>query len=256
MRGLDGFDVQHALADLGMLDEVAAEIGFDIRDRMVRIYQERGALLVDGKIGPITTAALRADTVARGFPGFSTFQGSLAPLVQFEGHRGRPYWPGGKSGITLDPGFDIAFQSPARIRALYGDILSPRQIDRLISVRHLRGADALHWVGMPHVREIEISREQASIVLPFIAATFWAEICGALPHVIVPEVPPGLHSALLSLAYNLGSDDLARFRGLPIGAWDRFADEIRRSPGDRARRAAEAALVRIATVLDPAQQLI
>ena len=80
-------------------------------------------LLVDGVAGPATWRLLErfqrpGERLGdhRRVLGFESFHGDLAWLQDREGHVGKPYWPGGIAGVTLDPGFDLRFARLERIR--------------------------------------------------------------------------------------------------------------------------------------------
>ena len=67
------------------------------------------------------------------------FRGDLAWVHAREGHRGSPYWPGGASGVTLDPGVDLGHANPDLIESLYAPLLEPEQMAALRTVYGLKG---------------------------------------------------------------------------------------------------------------------
>lgn len=205
---------------------------------------------IDGKAGPATRRAL-AHALDPGdgpalLPGFT---GDLQWIHGEEGHKGRPYWPEGSSGVTLDPGLDLGHAGRQTIEAalpLYGftdeeeqDLLST------IGMRGLRAEAAVEALG-----DIRVSRDTASLVFPLIAAKYWREILARFP--ALATAPGPVQTALLSLAYNRGewNAELAPL-GEPLQNrdWRAVADIIggmqqnHRLRGIRARRKREAGLV-------------
>ena len=64
----------------------------------------------------------------------ASFHGDLDWVHMHEGHCGRPYWPGGASGVTLDPGVDLGHVPEDRIESLYEGILTRPQVRLLARV--------------------------------------------------------------------------------------------------------------------------
>lgn len=219
-----------------------------------------GAL--DGWAGAGTVAALEAELgwplLRRGDgaaepPGLAGFRGSLARVHAWEGHRGHPYWPGGSSGVTLDPGFDLGHQSAEELRRRYA-FLGGAALAILATVVGFRGAAARRALAADdRLRRISISTEQAVEVMPEIAARYWRAIVRRFPRLADPTTPPGVQTAMLSIAYNRGADnaELAPLgRPLAAGAWGEVADLVgvmqqdHQLAGVRRRRREEAAVIR------------
>ena len=189
-------------------------------------------------------------------PGLDTFRGDLHRVHAWEGHNGAPYWPGGASGVTLDPGFDLGHNIESRLRRYYGEILEEREIRALLGVIGLKGGEArLALAASPAIKAIRISREQAARVFPHLAAWYWQEIVRRFPMLAAQETPPAVQTAALSLSYNRGSGNKAlAVLADPIRErdWRGVADEIasmqqdHRLAGIRSRRREEAALIRSA----------
>lgn len=135
-----------------------------------------------------------------------TFRGDLAWIHAREGHAGRPYWPGGESGVTLDPGFDLGYSDRNQFRRLYSDLLTREQIRACDSVFGKKAASAqraLRTAG-PELKSIRISREQAHIVFPHCFAPYWSKLCQRWPQLEHEDVPGPVHTAVASIGYNRG----------------------------------------------------
>lgn len=160
------------------------------------------------------------------------FRGDLAWLHERESHAGRPYWPSGESGITLDPGLDIRHADWGLVEAVVGPHITADQLARLKACRHLTGQDAKDACSPPAgfaravkrrkvgetgvlalkaiwgmVSDIRISRELAGQLLPQVADPYWRAGLKRFP--AVAEAPPAVHTALLSLWYNRGAGNKA-----------------------------------------------
>ena len=133
------------------------------------------------------------------------FRGDLEWVHQQEGHRGKPYWPGGRSGITLDPGVDLGHASEDHIRKFYQPLLSGTQMRSLEKVFGIKGLDARRALHRVQVLEsIRITREQAMSLMHHMARPYWNGIADRFPALLRKDTPPSVQTALLSLAYNRG----------------------------------------------------
>jgi len=229
-----------ALVDAGL----CVDGGFGrATDSAVRAYQRSCALLEDGIVGDITHSALIADSEIQSVAGLEDFRGRLGFLVGEEGHVGRPYWPGehdpdvGRhSGVTLDPEFDLEHQAEERLRELYGVLLTDAQLAALGLCCGVRGPQAGELIE--RVSGIRIARADAARVLPQVAVSYWRGCVRSMPALIDTTCPSGAHTALLSLAYNAGVDDVERLAG-----WGGIALALASIPEIPERRAREAALI-------------
>ena len=226
----------------------------------VRGFQKLSGLLVDGVAGPATWRLLErfqrpGERLGdhRRVLGFESFHGDLAWLQDREGHVGKPYWPGGIAGVTLDPGFDLRFARLERIREHYAVVLSPEQEGALARVIGRRGGDARDALyRSPLLQSIQIPRALAMQVMPHIAVDYWQAIAARFPGLEAPETPPAVHTVMLSLAYNRGPEnpelDIVR-SAITRRDWTGVAELVRRMqqdhelPGIRSRRRLEASLI-------------
>lgn len=236
------------LSELGLLQVTPQLYDAGIEAAVLR-YQVAGGLDDDGRVGPLTASALLADMGVRWVHGLDDFRGLLAFLVQWEGFAGRPYWPGGRSGVTLDYGFDLGQQTEETLAARYGTVLTAAELDALSIAIGVRGALAAQLIHDPFIRRIRITRTAAARVLPHVAASYWRDVvraCG--PGVLAPSVSSGTHTALLSLCFNRGQGPLtALHQDVTAGDWEKVAALVGAMNADSAslseRRRAESALI-------------
>ena len=199
----------------------------------VRSVQNKAALTCDGIVGPNTWNALSsmlgqpslaekpdlqsrkstytktegADTTQRYLPGF---HGDLHWIHQREGHAGKPYWPGGASGITLDPGLDVGHAKPDLIKLAYYDLLTAEQWQAVESVMGITGDAAkkkLHDTKDPMygiLNSIRVSRETADPVFTLVASPYWKDACKRFPGLGDESTPSAVQTAMLSIVYNRG----------------------------------------------------
>ncbi|MCG8433137.1 MAG: peptidoglycan-binding protein [Gammaproteobacteria bacterium] len=222
----------------------------------VESFQSDKGLTVDGVVGPATWRALQPflrPKPKKKIQGFETFHGDLGWVHDREGHVGKPYWPGGSSGVTLDPGFDLGFQTLARARELYTQIRPPEKdqaVARVIDIKGDAARDALRRDET--LQKIRISSQAALRIMPHIAVTYWTAITQRFPMLADTETPPSVQTVMLSLAYNRG----ARNSGLEVLTdpiqqkdWLEVAKRIGEMqqdhslPGIRRRRKMEAELI-------------
>ena len=230
-------------------------------ERDLKAFQQKQNLPATGLAGrevwealsPHLEAAL-GDTqreTARLLPGFG---GDLEWVHAREGHRGQPYWPGGNSGVTLDPGFDLGHADPALFRRLYKPLLHAQQMQAAERALGKKGAAAQAALQAdPALQAIRIGAGQAYTLMPHAARTYWRYIAERFSALAGPEAPPSVQTALLSLAYNRGAGNEALdilADPLREGDWAEAADLIGRMqqdhelPGIRERRRWEADLIR------------
>ncbi len=191
-----------------------------------------------------SVASVEAWVIGRGY------RGTLEMLRRFEGHQGRPYWPGGESGVTLDPGVDLGYIDPEIVRRVYG----PAVYDVVLPVLGLRGRSAKHALqSTSALKRLEITPEQAERSRPRVASPYWVQI--STRFAALRQAPAPVQEALLSLAYNRGPHNRhleSLLAPIVAGDWPRLADLVgqmqqqHRLPGIRRRRQAEAELIRTA----------
>lgn len=252
--------LQRALNKAGHPTDVDGLFGAGT-ERALKAFQRSQGLQVDGIVGPATWRALGPHLRKRErpptfdhVPGFETFHGDLDWVHQREGHAGKPYWPGGSSGVTLDPGFDLGHQTIDRTRSLYGSIFTPTQYRALKKVIGLRGDAARQALaGSAALQSTRVRRAQAAKVLPFVAVRYWTAAGGRFPTIRDAGTPGSVQTVMLSLAYNRGAKNKAlQVRSEPLrnGQWLEVAERVgamqqdHRLPGIRIRRRQEADLIR------------
>lgn len=198
----------------------------------------------------ITALGQRQPHVADQLP---DFRGDLHWVHDQEGHKGRPYWPGGASGVTLDPGVDLGHANPDLVRSNYRRLTSEGQfaaVDRVFGVRGHEAARALETNEV--LQSIRIPGDQAEIILPFVARNYWKNVCERFG-VDRERTPPSIQTALLSLAFNRGAGNRKlRVLAEPLNSerWANVAVQVGQMQqnhalaGIRRRRQAEANLIR------------
>jgi peptidoglycan hydrolase-like protein with peptidoglycan-binding domain len=228
----------------------------------VKEFQTNNNLTADGIVGPGTWAKIQsmftsAELNSIGQTGILIphgvlvgFNGDLLWVHKQEGHAGIPYWPGGISGITIDPGFDLGQMTPDRFVQLYKDIFSREQINQLIGVIGLKGDKAKNALANHPMRDIQITRHQADSVFPYAADPFWIALVKRFNELKI--APKSVHTALLSLGYNRGPGNKEMEVLSPLFIkkdWRGIANCIGSMqqthiiPGIRTRRKAEAQLI-------------
>ena len=256
--------LQLGLAEAGHPQEADGRFGSKT-EKAVKAFQLSHRLLDNGIVGKATWKALdepihqalgvHRERIAEHLPAFAGDPGWVHLL---EGHRGRPYWPGGASGVTLDPGIDLGHADAAFLDQLlrdhYGDLLSPDQRAAVDAVAGIRGEEAKAALAADEVlRSIRVSHEHADGVFPVASRPYWRAITERFERLAEPETPPSVQTALLSIAYNRGADNhhLESLGELIAdGDWVAAADKIgamqqsHKLEGIRRRRREEAALIR------------
>ncbi|MEW9797039.1 pesticin C-terminus-like muramidase [Alteromonas sp. CYL-A6] len=169
----------------------------DVDDATWQALEKRlAARLTDAATAPTALP----DTELEGFRGDSHW------IHQREGHAGKAYWPGGASGVTLDPGFDLGHQETDAIRQHFSAFLSPEQLDACIQCIGITGEEARSRLDESAVLgSIRVSREQAEQVFPAVLAPYWEAISRRFPVLTSASTPPAVQTALLSLAFNRGA---------------------------------------------------
>jgi GH24 family phage-related lysozyme (muramidase) len=253
-------NLQLGLAHAGHSISADGQFGFDT-EGAVKAFQRAQRINVSGIVDKPTWAALAQhlqaaigaaqEEIRRLLAGFD---GDLDWVHQREGHRGTAYWPGGASGVTLDPGVDLGQTDSALIDKLYGPLLSADQCGAAKKCLGLSGNAAELALGAdPILQTIRITREDASRLMPFASESYWRQITARFPSLSNAGILPSVQTVLLSLAYNrgAGNKDLEQLRkSLERSDWADIADRIGAMQQDhplegiRVRRRDEANLIR------------
>ena len=204
------------------------------------------------QLEPAITAGLdkRQADIANQLP---EFRGDLHWVHDQEGHKGQPYWPGGASGVTLDPGVDLGHANPDMVNKVYRRLISDAQyaaVERVLGVRGDEAAGALQADEL--LQSIRLTHDQAETVFPFTAHDYWKNVCARF-RVDRESAIPAIQTVLLSLGFNRGAGNpqlavLIEF--LETERWADVADRVGQMQqshalsGIRKRRRAEANLIR------------
>ena len=248
--------LRHSGADL----DVDGYYGNDCR-LAVEAFQAGNSLEVTGNADGATMLALEphfeavsSDTTVMISALMPAFKGDLTWIHLLEGHYGRAYWPGGRSGVTLDPGVDLGHVEPEQVRKLFGGAIADSQYKAMKAAKGQFGQDAKDLLdGDVVLQGIRISRDKADEVMPFAAKPYWRDIADRFAPLREENAYPAVQTVLLSLAYNRGpyNNDLAQLQA-PLAAadWSGVADLVgnmqqdHQLDGIRKRRRWEAALIR------------
>ena len=224
----------------------------------VRVFQRGRGLLVDGIVGPDTWKALEEGLDDGASPVSANvldgFHGNASWVHAREGHNGKPYWPGGASGVTFDPGIDLGHAQAALVEQLYVRLLTAEQLAAAQRVYGIRGEAARAALDADtRLQSIRISQAQADAIFPFAAQPYWNAIIQRFTGLANADTLGSVQTAMLSIAYNRGAgnralEDLKQ----PIANkdWAQVAEIIgsmqqnHRLEGIRRRRRMEAELIR------------
>lgn len=184
------------------------------------------------------------------------FRGDLDWIHRWEGHAGKPYWPGGASGVTLDAGFDLGYADPALFEEVYTGVLTEAEMSTCRAYLGVRGQTARDGVNQDdRLRSIRISKAEANEVFPYVVESYWLNIADRFEELSLKDTPGAVQTAFLSLSVNRGpgNEALAHLQG-PLNAnnWDELAGRIEAMQDDhplegiQTRRDSEAALIEAA----------
>ena len=251
--------VQTGLLQAGHAVAIDGKFGSDT-EVVVRTFQEKANLGITGIVDRPTWEALspylqstlggREQLIATLLP---AFQGDPDWVHQQEGHRGNPYWPGGQSGVTLDPGVDLGNADRQLAEQLFASRLTPEQWKAVGTVIGLKGESARQALQQdPILSSIRITQDQANDIMPYAARPYWKGISDRFASLTASATPAAVQTVLLSLAYNRGFKNEALdvlHDPLSSGNWAGVAKAIGEMQQDhplegiRLRRRLEAALV-------------
>jgi len=179
------------------------------------------------------------------------FRGDLQFLMRWEGESRRAVLlPGGE--VSLPPATSLAFVKPEVVRRRYETLLSPRELDAVVALAGQRGSDELVAPHREVLQRIELAPPDVARLVPEIVEDYWRPLVTQRPELLAPDVPAAVHTALLSLSFNVGASRALRTVGSALAErrWDAVASAIEGLgakmpfPGLKRRRAAEAALIR------------
>ncbi len=252
--------LQRTLTEAGYPAGADGYFGSDT-EKNLKAFQEDHRLKADGIAGPRVHKALRPHWLKAIAPLLGAiervlkhFRGDLDWVHLLEGHKGRPYWPKGSSGVTLDPGIDLGYIEPTLFGKLYGGALTEPQMAAVRKAMGLRGKAASAALQASHtLQSVRVSERQAEEIMPYAAKPYWFNIAHRFPSLIQPDTPSAVQTAMLSLAYNRGAGNpaLEQLRApIDAGDWHKLAaligamQQSHALEGVRKRRRWEEALIR------------
>lgn len=253
-------NMQTALMDAEVLSVADGKFGGGTEKKLKEFQRSKGKIdslgVVDIKTWRLLQPHLEAtvlETEASIEEILPSFRGDLEWIHAREGHLGKPYWPGGASGVTLDPGVDLGHLTLARVEVLYKDILTKKELKLLSQVDGIKGEGAKAALrAVPGLLDIRISRNQASKLFPIAAKPYWEKISKRMKGLSRVDTPASVQTVLLSLAYNRGvfNRDLEPLKELIMEkSWQEVASRVAKMQqrhelkGIRIRRRQEGNLV-------------
>jgi len=133
------------------------------------------------------------------------FRGDFSFLQRWEGNVGGV--SADASGATIDPQTWLGQANPQVIRQRYEFVLTPDELDGVLAVVGLRGeAVQAAWRAHPALCRIQLEPNDVARLVPEVAGEFWLRLVQRYPTVLAPSVTPATHTALLSLAFNAGTN--------------------------------------------------
>ena len=184
--------------------------------RRLKSIQRRLGLEDDGILGPVTLTRIESildevlgPEVSQPEHNLIVSRSGLDQIAQFEissegyyrRNLARPTWPGGASGITIGIGYDLGYNTKARIIRDWGGKLSDADLKELVAVAGKRGeaAEAI----LSTVDYIKIPFEAAKEVFYTATLPRFARLTKkAYPGIEV--LPADAQAMLLSLVFNRG----------------------------------------------------
>ena len=131
------------------------------------------------------------------------FIGDLSWVHEREGHVGEPYWPGGMSGVTIDPGVDLGHADRSLLLDNYYDLMTSEQLNEAFSLKGITGQRAAEALSqLSYLSSFKITREEASRIFPSITTPYWNGLLKRWP--ALAEAPSSVQTAMLSVSFNRG----------------------------------------------------
>ncbi len=184
-------------AVLQRLDVLAGQPGSDAdKARLERLRAERAE--IEARLQAVTNKHQRKLGEAIGF------RGDFGFLARLEGHAQsvKPYG----LGLHIDPATDLALSKPKTIRDRYAFILTPDELEAVMNAVGLRGEEAKQALAAsPILRRIRLKQFDVARLVPEVAAPIWGRLVKRFPVLLKSEAPRAVQTALLSLAFNIGT---------------------------------------------------
>jgi GH24 family phage-related lysozyme (muramidase) len=126
---------------------------------------------------------------------------AIALLLKDESFVGRPYWPGGFSGVSLDPGYDLGQHTASAFTSDWSPYLPQAAVDALLCAIGVRGQGAGNMI--PTLGSIPIPQTAAMRVFTADSLPqYEQELIDCMPG--ADQLPADVFGALTDLVYNRG----------------------------------------------------
>lgn len=180
------------------------------------------------------------------------FRGDFDFLMRWEGVAGSVKMLG--PSAYIDPLTDLAHADAQAIRARYEFLLSPAELQGVVGLVGQKDDAAQQvFAAHPALERIRLTASDVAQLVPDVVEPWWRSLLRRQPDLARADTPGEVHTALLSLAVNMGPGPRvwALLQG-PLAArdWAALADAIEHVPMPRvasalqARRREEAELIR------------
>jgi len=190
---------QQALVKAGYPVDTDGLFGKGTESALKRFQADRG-LPVTGIVDSETWKALGS-----GGKILEGFRGDAAWVHAREGYAGKAYWPGGESGVTLDPGIDLGYADSSLVEKLYKDLFTREQFSEIAKVYGIKGEAAkAALASSPVLQGIRVTKAQSDTIFPYAADPYWGEISRRFDTLADEDTFPPVQTVMLSLAYNRG----------------------------------------------------
>ena len=199
------------------------------------------------------TARLHREMLAKAMG----FRGDLDWLMKREGNVGGVKL--GSSEVLIDPGTSLSLTDAATIKKRYEFLLTPDEMSAVLALAGKRGDEvkAIYEQHRAILERIQLKPADVAQLVPEAVESFWNQLLEQYPVLKEASTPGSVHTALLSLAFNVGMRKAIWNQLSPAIAakdWSRIADLIEISTdkvgaegirkGIRQRRIDEANLIR------------
>jgi len=126
----------------------------------------------------------------------------ISSQAYYQNRLTRPLWPGGYSGVTIGIGYDLGYNSVARIRRDWQGLLADRSVEFLVRAAGVRGD-----LARKHVIRLRGVRVPFAVARQVFHQSTLPETAQATRRTYpgIEQLPSDAQAALLSFVYNRGA---------------------------------------------------